>query len=95
MAEKQVVTTEELIEILIERSRRQTAAGEDCTNVEACLILVGGLRARHWMQADHETGEMWDEGIDSEMYETTVSAFLADYPGKNWVIEPEEEEQYV
>ena len=95
MAEKQIVTTDELMEILVERSRRQCEAGETCTNVEACLILVGGLRARHYLQADHKTGELWDEGIDSEMREITVSEFLSDYHGKRWVVEPEEELEYV
>ena len=54
----------------------------ECT-VEATLLL-GALHATHWLY--FEDNVLYDEGIDSEEVETTVSEFVARYPQGTWEV---------
>ena len=56
----------------------------ECT-VEATLLL-GALHATHWLYYGDDNDVLYDEGVDSEEVETTVSEFVARYPQGTWEV---------
>lgn len=71
----QTISTPELLERLQQ--------GE---HLEATKILIGGLRATHWIHMYE--GVIYDEGIDSVEVERTPEEFIEIYRGAQWIAQP-------
>jgi hypothetical protein len=69
------LTTEELIQCIKHLPKK---------HVEASLIL-GNSRATHFLF--YSEAVLFDEGIDGEEREITLSQFLVDYPSGEWIVD--------